>query len=63
MHSSVNEQTGMLGEKHELAEMETDSPDVQLGVVTFLGSPDNVADGRRQIDKPDVVKQRYSAIV
>lgn len=53
----------MLGEKHELAEMETDSPDVQLGVVTFLGSPYNVADGRRQIDKPDVVKQRYSATV
>lgn len=47
MHSSVNEQTDMLGEKYELAEMETDSPDVQPGVVTFLENPDNVADGRR----------------
>lgn len=47
MHSSVNEQTDMLGEKYELAEMETDSPDVQPGLVTFLGNPDNVADGRR----------------
>lgn len=47
IQSSVNEQTDMLGENYELAEMETDSPDVQPGVVTVLGNPDNVADGRR----------------
>lgn len=47
MHSSVHEQTDILGGKCELARMETDSPDVQPGVVTFLGNPDNVPEGRR----------------